>query len=57
MIRKENLKISFGEASLRGSLIIAQQSATTYAQALAQVLRLKEISKVTSSSKKSRKQP
>lgn len=56
MIHKENLRISFEEAALRGLRILAQQPATTYAKALAQVQWLKETSKVTSLSKKSRKQ-
>jgi hypothetical protein len=49
------------ENIIRGSLIegiriIAQQSATSYVQALAQVQRLKETSKVNSSLKKNRSQ-
>ena len=56
MKQNENLKISFEEASLRGLRIIAQQPAISYAQALAQVQRLKETSKVISSSKKRRNQ-
>lgn len=54
MIPEANLKISLKELSLRGQRIIAQQSEISYAEALAQVQRLKEISKVTQSSKKSR---
>ena len=56
MIRKENLKISFVEASLMGLRIIAQQPVTSYAQALAQVQRLKETSKLIPLSKKRRSQ-
>jgi hypothetical protein len=54
MIPETNLKISLEELSLRGQKIIAQQSEISYAQALAQVQRLKEISKVKQSLKKSR---
>jgi len=54
MIPEANLKISLKELSLRGQKIIAQQSEISYAQALAQVQRLKEISKVKQSLKKSR---
>jgi hypothetical protein len=56
MKQNSNFKISFEEASLRGLQIIAQQSATSYVQALAQVQRLKETSKVSSSLKKNRSQ-
>ncbi len=56
MKQNGNLKISFEEASLRGFRIIAQQSATSYVQALAQVQRLKESSKVNPSLKKNRSQ-
>jgi hypothetical protein len=52
MIPEKNLKISFEESSLKGKEIIARQPVTTYAQALAQVKRLKETSKVSSSLKK-----
>jgi hypothetical protein len=52
MKQKENLRISFEEASSKGAQIIAQQSATSYVQALAQVQQLRENSKVSSSSKK-----
>lgn len=54
MIPEANLKISLKELSLRGEKIIAQQSEISYAEALAQVQRLKKISKVNQSSKKSR---
>jgi hypothetical protein len=54
MKQNSNFKISFEEASLRGLQIIAHQSATSYVQALAQVQRLKETSKVSSSLKKNR---
>ena len=53
-IPKRKLRISFTEASLMGAGIIAQQSATSYAEAIAQVQRLKKISKVTYSLKKNR---
>jgi hypothetical protein len=56
MKQNSNFKISFEEASLRGLQIIAQQSATSYVQALAQVQRLKETSKVSFSLKKNRSQ-
>jgi hypothetical protein len=54
MIPEENLKISFEELALRGQQILAQQPEISYAEALAQVQRLKEISKVNQSSKKNR---
>lgn len=54
MIPEANLKISLTELSLRGQQIIAQQPEISYAQALAQVQRLKETSKVKQSQKKSR---
>ncbi|SFD60526.1 hypothetical protein SAMN05518672_102584 [Chitinophaga sp. CF118] len=54
MIPEANLKISLTELSLRGQQIIAQQPGISYAQALAQVQRLKEISKVKQSQKNSR---
>jgi hypothetical protein len=54
MIPEANLKISFEELSLRGQKIIAQQPEISYAQALAQVQRLKEMSKVKQLLKKSR---
>ncbi len=56
MKQNGNLKISFEEASLKGIRIIAQQSATSYVKALAQVQLLKETSKVSSSLKKNRSQ-
>jgi hypothetical protein len=52
MIPEANLKISFTELSLKGQQIIAQQPEISYAQALAQVQRLKEISKVNQSQKR-----
>jgi len=51
----DKMKVSFEEMSLRGKLIIAQQSEIHYADALQQVQRLKKISKVTHSLKKSRR--
>lgn len=54
MIPEANLRISLAERSLRGKQIIAQQSAISYAQALKQVQRLKEMSKVNQSLKKSK---
>jgi len=54
MIPEANLKISLTELSLRGQQIIAQQPEISYAQALAQVQRLKETSKVSQQSKKSK---
>ena len=51
---KKKLRISFTKASSMGLKIIAQQSAISFAQALAQVQRLKETSKVTHSLKKNR---
>lgn len=48
-MEKENkLHISFAELSLRGSKILSQQSAISYAQAIQQVERLKKTSKVSS---------
>ena len=43
------------ELSLRGQQIIAQQPEISYAQALAQVQRLKEISKINQSKKIARR--
>jgi hypothetical protein len=54
MIPETKLKISLQELSLKGAQIIAQQSEISYAAALQQVQWLKEISKVTPLSKKSR---
>jgi len=54
MIPEKDLKISLEELSLRGEKILARQPATTYAEALAQVQRLKEISKVNGDVKRSR---
>ncbi len=51
---RKNWSISFEELSLRARKILAQQSGTTYAQALAQVERLRKTSKVRQSLKKSR---
>ena len=52
MIPEKFLKISFTERSLRGKKIILQQSEITYAQALQQVQRVKEISSNKPQSKK-----
>jgi hypothetical protein len=52
MIPETNLRISLMELSLRGQRIIAQQSEISYADALAQVQRLKKISKVKQSQKR-----
>ncbi len=52
MIPDEKLKISLQEMSLRGARILAQQSEISFAAALQQVQWLKQISKVTQSSKK-----
>ena len=54
MIPKVRLNMSLQELSLRGSRILAQQSETSYAQALQQVQQLKINSKVKPSSKKNR---
>jgi hypothetical protein len=54
MIPDKDLKISFEELALRGKKIIAQIPEISHAQALEQVQRLKEISKVNQSSKKDR---
>jgi hypothetical protein len=54
MIPEAKLKISLQELSLQGSRILAQQSETSYAQALQQVQLLNRTSKVKPSSKKSR---
>jgi hypothetical protein len=48
------LKISLQELSLKGKLIIAQQSEIRYADALRQVQLLKRISKVKPSLKRNR---
>lgn len=53
MIPEAKLKISLQEWSLKGAKILAQQSEISYATALQQVQWLKQISKVTQSSKKS----
>lgn len=45
MIPDKNLKISLKESSLRAQQIIAQQPEISYAQALAQIQRLKKTSK------------
>ena len=52
---KSNWEISFEELSLRNRRILARQSETTFAQALAQVERLKKNSKVEPFLKKCRK--
>jgi hypothetical protein len=52
MIPEAKLKISLQEMSLKGAQILAQRSETTYAQAFQQAQRLKQTSKVNSSSKK-----
>jgi uncharacterized protein YfeS len=54
MKQEEHYKISLAELSLRGEKIIAQQPATTYAKALAQVQMLKQTSKVDQKLKKSK---
>jgi len=54
MIPEAKLKISLRELSLRGRKILAQQSATSFAQALQQAQRIRMISKVNPLSKKSR---
>ena len=54
MIPELKLKISLKELSLKGQQIIAQQSEISYAQAILQVQRLKQTSKVKHSLKKSR---
>ena len=53
----KNFKISLEEMSLKGKKIIAQQSETSFAKALAQIQLLKENSKVGQSSKKNRLAP
>ena len=53
MIPELKLKISLKELSLRGQMIIAQQSETSYLQAIQQVQRLKQTSKVRPAIKKS----
>jgi len=53
---RKNLQMSLEERSLRGKKIIAQQPEISYAQALAQVQWLKEVSKVEQLKKKSRQQ-
>ena len=54
MIPDSKLKISFQEMALRGAEILAKQPKITFAQAVEQAQRLKENSKVNSSSKKNR---
>jgi hypothetical protein len=54
MSLKEIYRISLEELSLKGREIIAQQSETSYAKALAQIQLLKANSKVGQSSKKGR---
>lgn len=54
MIPDVELKISLEELALRGSRIIAKQPPISYKDALRQVQRLKENSKVKQSLKKSR---
>jgi len=55
MIPEAKLKISLKEMSLKGTQILAQRSATTFAQAFQQSQRLKQTSKVNSSSKRAGK--
>lgn len=55
MIPDSKLKISFQEMALRGVEVLAQQPKITFSQAVEQAQRLKENSKVHSSSKKSKK--
>ena len=50
----KNFKISLEENSTKGKAMLAQQSATSFAKALAQVQLLKANSKVGQSSKKSK---
>lgn len=52
MIPEKKLKISLQELSLRGYQILALQSEISYPQALQQVQRLKQITKVNQSSKR-----
>jgi len=54
MIPEAKLKISLQEMLVKEAKILAQQSETTFAQAFQQAQRLKQPSKVNSSSKKSR---
>jgi len=53
MSPKKNYKISLEELSLKGRDLLAKQSETSYAKALAQIQLLKKNSKVGQSSKKS----
>ena len=46
--------ISFKEMSLKGEMILQQQSATTYAKAIKQVMWLKENSNISNELKKNR---
>lgn len=54
MIPEGKLKISLQEMSSKRAQILAQRSEITFAQAFQQAQRLKETSKVNSSSKKNR---
>jgi len=49
---KKNYKISLEQLSLKGRELLAKQSETSYAKALAQIQLLKKNSKVGQSSKK-----
>jgi hypothetical protein len=51
---EKNFKISLEENSFRGQKILAQQSETSFAKALAQVQLLKANSRVGQSSKKNK---
>lgn len=57
MIQDKKLRMSFSEMSLRKKQILAEQSATSYQEALEQVQRLKKNSKVQQPSKKCRHNP
>ena len=55
MAPKKNYKISLEELSMKGRELLAKQSETSYAKALAQIQLLKTSLKVGQSSKKSRR--
>jgi len=54
MIPKKDLQISFKESLLKGKQIISQQPEISFAEALAQIQRLKKTSNSNPQSKKSR---
>jgi hypothetical protein len=54
MVPEQKLRISLKESSMKGRIILAQQSEISYAEALQQVQRLRKISKVKPSLKKGR---